>query len=306
LIVEQVEAFAAADIARIDAVSERWRNAGRMLDAAWCDAAAALIADRSGDATAGRRLAVARQRLRDLGVQQLPPLLANARLDSNGGRDISDMLRGLSFLSAVGDEAIASVIEDARVSEYGRGQRVAAPSDEEFALVARGHVFVQRALNSGKSLTVGLLGAGSIVALTRADDAHALEGATLVSIRWRKLADLGPVGIELSRRVSEQLAEQAQDVTARLALFAGASVDQRVADLLERLDRQVGRDTLDGGRILDAPLTHADLASIAGTRRESVTQVLGALEDDGVISKRGRRIVLRDRERLAELAAGAA
>lgn len=51
-------------------------------------------------------------------------------------------------------------------------------------------------------------------------------------------------------------------------------------------------------------LTHQDIASLAGTSRETVTRALKALEGEGVISTRPKEVVIKDPEGLEEILHG--
>jgi CRP-like cAMP-binding protein len=53
------------------------------------------------------------------------------------------------------------------------------------------------------------------------------------------------------------------------------------------------------GTLLTAPFTHAELALLIGSTRETVTLVLGKLKREGLVAFDRRRIILRDAEELA-------
>ncbi|HLM74182.1 MAG TPA: helix-turn-helix domain-containing protein, partial [Polyangiaceae bacterium] len=59
------------------------------------------------------------------------------------------------------------------------------------------------------------------------------------------------------------------------------------------------------GRVISAPFTHADIALLVGSTRETVTLVLGKLKRAGLIELEKRRIVVRDGEALSRHAAAA-
>jgi CRP-like cAMP-binding protein len=57
--------------------------------------------------------------------------------------------------------------------------------------------------------------------------------------------------------------------------------------------------------VISAPFTHADIALLVGSTRETVTLVLGKLKRAGLIELEKRRIVVRDGEALSRHAAAA-
>jgi len=91
------------------------------------------------------------------------------------------------------------------------------------------------------------------------------------------------------------MGEKLQDARERIADFAFRDVRGRVAHLvltfLERERRLTGDPELD--RIMPG-LTHRELADIIGTRRESVTLALNALEREGLVQIDEGQIVVCD------------
>jgi len=79
-------------------------------------------------------------------------------------------------------------------------------------------------------------------------------------------------------------------------------VNTRVIKLLLRLHARHARPLDGGGFMLDLPLTHQEMADMTGTTRQSVSTALTQLRKRGLLSMRGRRIVLNDIERLANAA----
>ena len=60
--------------------------------------------------------------------------------------------------------------------------------------------------------------------------------------------------------------------------------------LLLVLARRHGRPRSDGSRIIDLPLSRRDLASMIGTRHETLSRIIGRLEADGVAMFSGRHV----------------
>jgi len=87
-----------------------------------------------------------------------------------------------------------------------------------------------------------------------------------------------------SRRLREAY-ELIQDLTM-------LDVRQRIYKVLLRLSREYGMRVPDGGILIPLKLTHQQLASMAGTVRESATKVMLELQDEGMITFHNRLIVL--------------
>lgn len=79
-------------------------------------------------------------------------------------------------------------------------------------------------------------------------------------------------------------------------------VNQRVAQLLLRLGKRHGRQHEDG-LLIEMRLTHQEMANMIGTSRQSVTSLLNALKQRGVLDVKQRYLRIRDEAYLLKMAA---
>ena len=79
-------------------------------------------------------------------------------------------------------------------------------------------------------------------------------------------------------------------------------VSTRLATLILNLGERFGEGN--GVVILDMRLTHQDLANMIASTREAVSKVMSEFQRDGTIEVQNRKIVLVDKEALAERASG--
>jgi CRP-like cAMP-binding protein len=80
-------------------------------------------------------------------------------------------------------------------------------------------------------------------------------------------------------------------------------VSTRLATLLLNLSERFGESN-GAGTILDLRLTHQDLANMIASTREAVSKVMSEFQREGTIEVQNRKIVLLNREALAERASG--
>ena len=78
-------------------------------------------------------------------------------------------------------------------------------------------------------------------------------------------------------------------------------VERRVAHALLRLAKQAGRKVEQGVEI-DFPISRQDIAEMTGTTLHTVSRILSAWEQQGLVESGRQRIVLRDPHRLFALA----
>lgn len=72
-----------------------------------------------------------------------------------------------------------------------------------------------------------------------------------------------------------------------------AQVEQRVAHTLLRLVQQSGRKTQDGIEI-DFPITRQDIAEMTGTTLHTVSRLLSAWEDKGMVRSGRQKVIVTD------------
>ena len=165
-------------------------------------------------------------------------------------------------------------------------------------LVKTGKIRIARATADAKEITVAILGPGDLFGeevmfseAVRSTFATALEDALLCTARASDLYALLNRQPVLAVNVAKYLSEQRDDAMAIAEDFAYLRVPQRLGKLLERLAAEHGT-VEDDGTSIDVRLTHADIASLIGSSRETVSTLMTQLVREGHIAMRGHRIVL--------------
>ena len=94
-----------------------------------------------------------------------------------------------------------------------------------------------------------------------------------------------------------------QDTHTRVLEMSSEQVEQRVAHALLRLAKQAGRKVEQGVEI-DFPISRQDVAEMTGTTLHTVSRILSAWEQQGLVEGGRQRIVLREPHKLSSLAEG--
>jgi CRP/FNR family transcriptional regulator, cyclic AMP receptor protein len=211
------------------------------------------------------------------------------------------------FASLEGDSRRA-LLDLGTMQRLGRRFSIAAQGEppRSFVLIGSGRVKLER-LRSERALPLGHRGPGQMVGETAlggagaplatesaivVDDVEALS-FPIAALRAQLAGDAAlraamAAAIVRQRRAIEHRLEGLllQGVEARLAVF-----------LLEAVERW-GRPHPEG-QAISAPFTHAEIALLIGSTRETVTLVLGKLKRGGLVAFDRRRIILRDPAELA-------
>jgi CRP/FNR family transcriptional regulator len=165
-------------------------------------------------------------------------------------------------------------------------------------LIKRGKVRITRLTSDGKEVTVAVLGAGDLFGEEtlfgdepRTTHAVCLEESLLCTAKADDLFALLARDPTLALNVAKILNERLLDASATMEDLAYAKVPERIMHLFERLAEEHGVRHADG-TLLDLRLTHADIASLIGSTRETVSLELSSLAKSGRIRYDGKQIIL--------------
>jgi CRP-like cAMP-binding protein len=175
-------------------------------------------------------------------------------------------------------------------------------------IVLSGHVRVSRLTPDGREFLAGVRGPGEVLGELAALDARPrsatlsalvdVETLNVPGVRFAKLCQTEPgIAWVLLGVMVERLRE-----TGRLwAEFGGGHSGQRIAARLLELAVRHGKQTRDG---VEVALRggQQELASAAGTSRESVARALRSLRGRGLVSTRRGHVVVHDLAELRRLA----
>jgi CRP-like cAMP-binding protein len=182
---------------------------------------------------------------------------------------------------------------------------------ETLFVLGSGRVKVER--RSGeRQVSLGHRGPGHLVGETALAGAEALtESASVLDDAEALAVPVVPLRAALDgdaplrHAVAAAILRQFRETEQRLMGLLLHGVEVRLAAFLVDAGERWGRTHPDG-ELVSAPFTHAEIAQLIGSTRETVTLVLGRLRRDGLIAFDHRRVVIRDRARLAARAEAAA
>ncbi len=166
-------------------------------------------------------------------------------------------------------------------------------------LVKRGTVRIVRRTSDDKDILIAILGAGCIFGeevvfskVERTTLAICMTESLLCMARAEHVYGLLTRFPQLAVNVAKYLHEQRDNALAVAEDLAYLKVPERLVRLFDRLAHEYGKPVSDGV-LLDIRLTHADLASLIGSTRETISVQLAQLALDGRIRLDGRSIVVR-------------
>jgi len=174
--------------------------------------------------------------------------------------------------------------------------------------ISKGKVKLSHLDQSGRRLTLAVLKAGDffgemVFADARRElEAQALEDSVILTIDGRKFLNFAKEVPEVMLKLVGLFLRRIQRAQQRLKDLAFKDLEARLARTLLRLSRGYGRRTAEGTEI-SLKLTHQALSELVGSTRESVSLALKRLQKEGMLYKRGFRVIIKDKAALKRRAA---
>ena len=220
------------------------------------------------------------------------------------------LIQALPIFSAMGDAELDDVIAHAKAQRIPRGTSVFQQGElaNSFFVLLHGRLKVVKVTPHGQQVLIRFVNPGDIYGIAKAlrrEDYPATAIAVIDSITlvwpseiWDDVMAAHP---SLATNVMQMMGDRLQEAHTRLKELSTEEVEHRVAHTLLRLIAQSGRKT-EEGMLIDFPITQQDLAQASGTTFHSVSRVLGAWENAGLVAVGRRKIVVRDVQGLTDVA----
>ncbi|MCZ7571099.1 MAG: Crp/Fnr family transcriptional regulator [Ardenticatenaceae bacterium] len=219
-------------------------------------------------------------------------------------------LRAIGLFQALDSPDLTAVALAAQYRQVERGAAFFLQGDPATVcyVLTQGRVRLVQVTPEGQQVILRFIGAGEgfgvVAALSNTvypaaaeavDDCLALawDGETLATLmeRYPRLAING----------MRLLAERVREFQDRLRELVTERVARRVARTLLRLVRQGGRK-VEGGVLIDLPLSRQDLAEMTGTTLYTVSRILSQWEQQGFIETGRKRVLIRSPHGLVAIA----
>lgn len=175
-------------------------------------------------------------------------------------------------------------------------------------LLKTGSVRLSRETEDGRAITLALLRPGDIFGEEPLFDrpkrltiARCLEASLVCSTRAQDLYRILASNPILALNMAKYLNERLDEAHCVVEDMSGLKVSERISRLFERLAEEYGVSVPEGV-LLDIQLTHADIASMIGSTRETVSLELGLLAKAEKIRFDRRAITLLHPAREASVA----
>ena len=214
-----------------------------------------------------------------------------------------------ALLKSLSDEMCLDVSENGRFTAIKKGEFFFHQGEDatNLYIILEGRVKLSQVTPSGDQIIVNYFGPGDelgiIVALSNMDyplSAEAVTNCTAVSWHRDIMRQLSLKYPQIALNGMEMIAERFLQMQTKFVDLSTKRVEQRVARALLRLVRQFGKK-IEGGILIDMPLSRQDLAEMTGTNLYNVSRILSKWERAGWVSSKRQRVVLTKAHHLVAL-----
>jgi CRP/FNR family cyclic AMP-dependent transcriptional regulator len=216
------------------------------------------------------------------------------------------LLSLVDVLEPLSEEELKEVSTRCPTLSLDAGEEFYASSEHDrgLFLLKEGHVIIYRLTSSGKQITFTVHSTGTVLPALRLQGliARAIEPSALAFMSRKDLEYFLGRKPQMGLRLMDLLAENLRLMDARVSDVIHKRVSARLASLIAWLIEEEGLVEGSGDRVIPYPYTHEQLGTIIGARRVSVTLAFKALQDEGAVELRGRRIHVKDLNLLQRIA----
>jgi CRP/FNR family transcriptional regulator, cyclic AMP receptor protein len=227
-------------------------------------------------------------------------------LDPVKAEPAAELLSQTHLFAGLQHDALLRIAERAHERSFRKGALIFYEGDigDAFYVVAEGTVKIFVSSGHGDEMVLATLrrpdGLGEIALLDdgpRTASAEALDAVTLLAFTRSTFQEV----IHQDRVIADALLRSAgrlfRRMTSQAADLVFLDLEGRVAKLLSGMADERG-ESKESGIVLDLGVTQGDLASMVGGSRQSVNQILHALESRGFLEIGGRTVVIKQPDAL--------
>ena len=228
------------------------------------------------------------------------------------GRIDRSLIAGLPLFSGIAAEDLDGILLGARSSRFARDTTIfeTGADAHSFYVLLDGHIRVVQVTAVGQQVIVRYISAGEIFGMAcalgwAAYPANAIAAVDCVVLAWPSAlwAEMSSRFPRFAANTYRTVGARLQETHMRVAEMSTEQVEQRVAHALLRLLQQTGRKTPDG-ICIDFPISRQDIAEMTGTALHTISRLLSAWEQKGLVKSGRQQVTIVAPHRLMSLAEG--
>tara|TARA_R110002126_G_scaffold146319_1_gene292306 strand:+ start:813 stop:1505 length:693 start_codon:yes stop_codon:yes gene_type:complete len=179
-----------------------------------------------------------------------------------------------------------------------------------FFLLLDGHIRVVKVTPHGEQVIARYISSGELFGIAQAMGrttypANAVAAVDCVVLSWPDAIwqDTITKYPSFASNTYKTIGDRLQDTQERIMEMATERVEQRVAHALIKLVEQAGKKT-DEGQLIDFPISRQDISEMTGTTLHTVSRLLSAWEQGGLVKSGRKKVFVVNQPRLNAIAMG--
>ncbi|WP_404404767.1 Crp/Fnr family transcriptional regulator [Pelagibacterium halotolerans] len=224
----------------------------------------------------------------------------------------SAAVRHFSLFEKMDAAKLDEVLAKAAVRHYPSGTSVFEQGEDalNFFVLLEGRLKVTQVTEDGQQVIIRIVNPGELFGFAKALQRMDYPGTATAAIDSVALAwpmSFWSTFIEqhapLATSAMQTIGQRLQESHVRLREMATEEVERRVAHAVLRLADQSGKKEPDGIRI-DFPLSKQDIAEMTGTTLHTVSRIMSAWQEKGLVKAGRQKLLICNPDRLLMLAEG--
>lgn len=220
------------------------------------------------------------------------------------------LIAKLPAFAELSGEDLDAILASARSSRYPKDTEVFGQDEEatSFFLLLSGHIRVVRTTPDGHQVIARYINEGEVFGIAIAMGRTTYPASAVAAVDCVVLSWPNSAWPELQSRVPafgtsayQTIGARLHETQARVVEMSTQQVEQRIASAVLRLVSQSGRKTAEGIEI-DFPITRQDIAEMTGSTLHTVSRLLSAWEDEGIVRSGRQKVIVVDPHALMLLA----
>ena len=222
------------------------------------------------------------------------------------------LIAGLPLFSGMAPADLDKVLEGATSRRVAKEGFIFEQGGEatSFFVLLDGRVRVVKTTPDGQQVIVRYIVPGEVLGIARAlgrntYPASAIAVVDCVLLAWpeRLWPEFAAAFPSFGANTYKMIGQRLDDVQTQVVEMATEQVEQRVAHALLRLVQQTGKKSSDG-ILIDFPISRQDISEMTGTTLHTVSRLLTAWEQKGLVKSARQQVTIVAPHRLRLLADG--
>lgn len=222
------------------------------------------------------------------------------------------LIAALPLFSEMSTPALDDILTQATSKRYPAGQAVfeQGAGAAHFFVLLNGRLRVTQVTPDGQQVAIRMVNPGDLFGIAPAIGRTHYPGTATAVIeslallwpvnQWGPLVARHPA---LAVNAMQTMGQRLIDAQQRIREMSTEAVERRVAHAVLRLANQAGQREAGGVRI-DFPISKQDIAELTGTTLHTVSRILTAWEEEGLVEGGRQKLLIREPHQLLLIADG--